>query len=103
VSACPRARARQTPFFYAVPMPSLQTREFAHPLFPPWPLGKAYNALTYRLADKHITRFNEDARSLFLELHPIYLFCFSPRVVPKPADWGDYAHVTGYRIRQFIS
>jgi sterol 3beta-glucosyltransferase len=96
VSTCPIARARKIPFFYAVPMPGLRTREFPNPLFPPLPFGKTFNALTYQLADKHITRSNEDARCLFLEPRPTYLFCFSPHVVPRPSDWGDYAHVTGY-------
>jgi sterol 3beta-glucosyltransferase len=77
-------------------MPGLQTREFPNPLFPPLPFGKTYNTLTYRLADKHITQSYKDARCLFLEPRPTYLFCFSPHVVPRPSDWGDYAHVTGY-------
>jgi UDP:flavonoid glycosyltransferase YjiC (YdhE family) len=24
------------------------------------------------------------------------LYCYSPAVVPKPPDWGEHAHVTGY-------
>jgi sterol 3beta-glucosyltransferase len=96
VSACPLARARGIPFFYAVPMPSLETREFPNPLFPPLPFGKGYNAFTYRMADGRVTRSCEDARCLFLEPRPTYLFSYSPSVVPRPADWGEFAHVTGY-------
>ena len=96
VSTCSLAREREIPFFYALPMPGLQTHEFPHPLFLPLPLGKRYNALTYRLSDKHVTASCEDARCLFLEPPPTYLFCFSPTVVPRPSDWGDFAHVTGY-------
>ncbi|HNT75391.1 MAG TPA: glycosyltransferase [Anaerolineae bacterium] len=96
VSACPLARERHVPFFYAVPIPGLETREFPHLLFPRLPLGKAYNALTYRLADHQVTHSCPDARCLFLEPRPTYLFCFSSHVVPRPADWEEYAHVTGY-------
>jgi len=96
VSACPLARANKIPFFYALPIPGLRTREFPHPLFRPLALGKVYNAFTYRLADRRATRAYEDARCLFAEPRPTYLFCFSPHVVPRPGDWGPYAHVTGY-------
>ena len=24
------------------------------------------------------------------------LYCYSPAVVPKPPDWSEHAHVTGY-------
>ena len=40
VSTCSIARARGIPFFYAVPIPSLQTGEFPNPLFPSLPLGE---------------------------------------------------------------
>jgi sterol 3beta-glucosyltransferase len=96
VSTCRRARAREIPFFYVLPMPSLQICEFPNPLFPDLPLGRRYNALTYRLADRHVTRSYEDASCLFQEPRPTYLCCFSPHVVPRPSEWGDYAHVTGY-------
>jgi sterol 3beta-glucosyltransferase len=96
IGACPLARARGIPFFYALPMPGLRTAEFPHPLFPSLPLGKFYNALTYRLVDHRATRSFADARCLFGEPRPTYLFCFSPHVVPRPADWANYAHVTGY-------
>jgi UDP:flavonoid glycosyltransferase YjiC (YdhE family) len=96
VSTCPIARAKKIPFFYVLPMPSLQTREFPNPLFPRLPLGKIYNELTYRIADGFITRSYKDASCLLEEPRPIYLFCFSPHVVPRPYDWGDFAHVTGY-------
>jgi sterol 3beta-glucosyltransferase len=96
VSCCPVARARRIPFFYALPIPSIQTREFANPLFPPLPFGGRYNALTHRLAEKHICNGYEDARSLFCEPRPTYLCCYSPEVVPRPRDWGPHIRVTGY-------
>lgn len=96
VSTCPIARARNIPFFYAVPIPSLKTREFPNPLFPPFPFGKAYNALTYQVIDKRTIKSCEDASCLFLEPRPTYLFNFSHHVVSRPTDWGEFAHITGY-------
>jgi UDP:flavonoid glycosyltransferase YjiC (YdhE family) len=96
VSTCQRARDRGIPFFYTAPIPGLRTREFPDPLFPPLPLGGAYNLLTYRLTEAIVTRAYPYARSLFLEPRPTYLFCYSPTVVPQPTDWERYAHVTGY-------
>jgi UDP:flavonoid glycosyltransferase YjiC (YdhE family) len=96
VCACPTAREHDIPFFYSAPAPALCTGEFPDPLFPPLPLGAWYNRLTYRLTQQIVTRSYTYARSLFLEPRPTYLFCYSPQVVPRPADWGDFAHVTGY-------
>ncbi len=96
VSTCALARTRGVPFFYAVPIPSLQTGDFPSPLFPALPLGRAYNRLTYRLADNLTLRAYAYARDLFQEPRPTYLFGFSSHVIPRPADWGDFAHITGY-------
>ncbi len=96
VSTCQVARARGIPFFYAVPIPGLRTRDFPDPLFPPLPLGSAYNVLTYRLTEALLAQSYAYARCLFRTPRPTYLFCFSSHVIPRPSDWGDYAHVTGY-------
>lgn len=96
VSTCSLARTRGIPFFYAVPIPSLQTSDFPSPLFPPLPLGRAYNRLTYRLTDNLTKRSYAYARALFQEPRPTYLFGFSSHVIPRPADWGEFAHITGY-------
>jgi sterol 3beta-glucosyltransferase len=96
VSTCPLARARHIPFFYALPIPSVQTRDFPNPLFPALPLGKGYNALTHKMAEKRVCQMYNDARLLFMEPRPTYLCCYSPEVVPRPTDWEEYVHVTGY-------
>lgn len=96
MSTCQLARARGFPFFYAAPIPGLLTGAFPNPLFPPLPLGSVYNRLTYRLADRVALKSYPYACELFAEPRPTYLCCFSPRVVPRPADWGPFAHVTGY-------
>ena len=96
VSTCQVARARGIPFFYAVPMPGLCTQDFPDPSFPLLPLESIYNVFTYRLTEALVKRSYSYARCLFRDPRPTYLFCFSSNVVPRPSDWGDYAHVTGY-------
>jgi sterol 3beta-glucosyltransferase len=96
VAACAVARERRVPFFYVLPMPGLRTRAFPHPLFPPLPLGGLYHHLTYLLTDTLVVRSYPYARCLLQEPRPPYLHPFSARVVPRPPDWGDHAHVTGY-------
>jgi sterol 3beta-glucosyltransferase len=96
ISTCTYARARSIPYFYAMLMPGLHTRSFPHPIFPPLALGGAYNALTYRLADRMALRACPDVRCLLAEPRPTYLCAFSSQVVPHPADWGDFAQETGY-------
>jgi sterol 3beta-glucosyltransferase len=36
------------------------------------------------------------SRCLFEQPRPTYLHFFSPTVVPRPSDWPDFAHITGY-------
>jgi sterol 3beta-glucosyltransferase len=96
VSSCSVARARGIPFFYVAPIPSLMTGAFPSPLFSRLRLGRAYNRLTYRLTDGLATRSYAYSRDLFREPRPTYLFCFSPHVIRRPDDWGEFAHVTGY-------
>jgi sterol 3beta-glucosyltransferase len=96
ISTCAVARNRHIPFYYALPIPSIYTGEFANPLFPPLPLGRRYNAWTHRIAEKHISRAYEDAGSLFRDPRPTYMCCFSPEVVPRPSDWGQNVRITGY-------
>jgi hypothetical protein len=88
VSACSLARERHIPFFYAVPMPGLETREFPHHLFPRLPLGKAFNVWTYRLADRQVT-VPAPTRAAWSLSAPANLFCYSSHVVPT-CDWGEY-------------
>lgn len=96
VSTCPVARAKDIPFFYVVPMPSLETQQHPHPLFPPFPFSKGFNRWTFKAADSRVLKACPDAASLFVEPRPTYLFPFSTSIYPKPADWGEFAHITGF-------
>ncbi len=96
--------------------PARPTRDFPSPYAPPgWHLGSAYNLLTHvgaeqvsRLASRAwVDRWRVDTLQLpSLPLKGFFhnttrrrvpqLFGFSPSVVPKPSDWKDWQHVTGY-------
>jgi len=112
------------PCFAACVFPITRTRAFPMLLTPARPhLGGAYNRLTYAVVEQigwHVLRgtINQWRReSLKLpavsfggsSLHPFsdpyggrqrqqlpWLYGFSPCVVPKPSDWPEQAHVTGY-------
>jgi len=104
------------PFVPAFLQPTTPTSAFPNTLFPTSiRLGRLYNRLTYVVGEQvswqlHRKAIN-DARRRVLNLpampvlapfgrlrkprHPI-LYGYSPAVLPKPADWGDWLHVTGY-------
>jgi sterol 3beta-glucosyltransferase len=91
------------------------TREFPVIGLPALPLGGWYNRLTYSVFDKLVgisvkSKINK-WRQETLDLPPSSdsgsfaglrrrriptLYGFSPAVLPKPGDWGDHIHVTGY-------
>jgi sterol 3beta-glucosyltransferase len=105
------------PCCWAIPFPALtRTRAFPSVAFPPLPLGKTYNLWTHVLAEhfmqqltgRFLNRWRSERLHLptiplgkwpYSQLHgqplPI-LYSFSPIVVPKPPDWGEHIHVTGY-------
>lgn len=79
------------------------------------PLGGLYNQLSHKIGEQIfwqpmrpvVNQWRKDAFGLppfswagpFPELHKSQIFClygFSPTVLPKPKDWPDAAHVTGY-------
>ena len=92
-----------------------RTAAFPNPGFPDLPLGSWYNRLTHelltqtyrhggRLAYNWITRGKRDEypplsgwpfAASNRRITPI-LYGFSPSVIPKPPDWGEYTHVTGF-------
>jgi len=105
------------PCYWAIPFPALtRTRAFPSVAFPLLPLGGAYNLWTHALAEQFMQqltgrlinrwrreRFHLPAIPLskwpYSQLHgqPLpMLYSFSPIVVPKPPDWGEHVHVTGY-------
>ncbi len=107
------------PCYMATSVPGLApTRAYSNPdgIFPPLPLGGGYNLLTYFLSRQIlqavIGSFINRWRREKLDLSPIpfgkypygqlhgrpvpVLGGYSPLVVPKPSDWGEHIHVTGY-------
>jgi len=95
-------------------VPLNATRAFANPMWPlHWRLGGTYNLLTHRLAGftgwQLFGKVINQWRQTTLELPPLsqraaadrvdqlpMLFGLSPRVLPKPIDWPDHFHLTGY-------
>ncbi len=102
-------------FAYLVPMPP--TRAFPMFMLPfRFSLGGRYNALTHRLiarilwtimggptvnrwrARVHLPAWRSEAemRSTARRLDVPSLYGYSSSVIPKPTDWGEEHHVTGY-------
>lgn len=116
------AEAYKLPFIGAYLQPATPTRAFPSPLacalerLPSWfpqPLRGALNYGSYRLVNWSFTlsiykTVNACRRELGLlpkplafyltvDVQPVsILYGFSPRIVPKPPDWGSHIHVTGY-------
>jgi len=105
------------PCCWAIPFPGLaRTRAFPNGAFPPLPLGGTYNLFTHVLAERFlqqltgrfVNRWRRERFHLptippgtwpYSHLHgrPLpMLYSFSPIAFPKPPDWGEHVHVTGY-------
>lgn len=104
------------PVALALPVPAtVPTHEFPALGMPNLGLGGWYNKLTYNLVakgysayDKTVNAFREQSLGLepmkgaamYMETsggNPIpVLHAHSQYVAPRPADWNDYAYVTGY-------
>ena len=103
------------PMVAAAVMPLVPTGTQAALAFPRWPSAlPGYNLLTYQLAYQlvwqafrpTINRWRRKTlglgraslRGIFREMNEsmVLLNGFSPRVVPRPPDWGPQVHVTGY-------
>lgn len=102
------------PMITAAVIPLMRTRSFPMVAFPQWPAFlPGYNALTYRLAEQIVwsgfrratNRWRREVLGLakrpFLGSFSQFsrcptLFGFSEAVVPRPPDWGDNVHYTGY-------
>jgi sterol 3beta-glucosyltransferase len=102
------------PFMQAYLVPFTPTRAFSTPLVPKLPLGNALNRLSFhatrqifwqsfKVSDT-VTRqmlglpkqsFWGPFRSLARQQTPI-LYGYSQHVLPRPLDWADHHHVTGY-------
>jgi sterol 3beta-glucosyltransferase len=111
------AEKLRIPCIWALPFPVFsRTRCWPSLVFPNLPLGSVYNLVTHvllELAGQAATgpltnRWRRELldlppRSLlkwpYAELRggPVpLLYSYSPAVLPKPPDWGDHVHVTGY-------
>jgi UDP:flavonoid glycosyltransferase YjiC (YdhE family) len=103
------------PGYPASLQPFHPTVAFPNPYFPQLHLGRLYNRLSFTLADQLVWRLFRGlintARAEVLNLAPLphlsplsrlrqtripMLYGYSPTLVPHPADWGDWLHVTGY-------
>ncbi|KST64418.1 glycosyltransferase [Mastigocoleus testarum] len=106
------------PFYYAYLTPSYPTMAFPHALTPPKleKLGGIYNRFTYTLLHQmfwllfrqSINQFRNNILNLppksiwqnpFVRMENAkvtYTIGCSPFVTPKPANWSNRAHLTGY-------
>jgi sterol 3beta-glucosyltransferase len=108
------AQILQVPLYLSAHGPKAPTCAFQQLWFPDlsawFPIGGGcYNLLTHHVADRLLQRFKAPLLSkpwskAFGEPLPVgvakqrlsTLYCYSSAVVPKPADWDDCQHVTGY-------
>ncbi|CAO1620144.1 unnamed protein product [Parajaminaea phylloscopi] len=106
------AEALQVPYFRAFTMPWSRTRAYPQAFaVPSKKAGGSYNYMSYVIFDQvlwrasagQVNRWREKILGLppttydLLEQHKIpYLYSFSPSLVPKPLDWYDWIHVTGF-------
>lgn len=108
------AEALNVPLLIAAVIPLIATDSMPVMGFPSLPFN-GYNRLSYRIAEQMVwTMFRPvinhwRVKSLKLKPSPFtgyfrnldakrvpVLNGFSPHLVPRPADWGDHVHLTGY-------
>lgn len=109
------AEKLEVPSIFALLQPFSRSRLTPSMIAPQLPLGGRYNLLTHYLseqliwlvASKMINRWRRESLNLpalswnglfnrvYEEKHP-YLYGFSPLVVPRPADWPAWHHISGY-------
>ncbi|MBI3660044.1 glycosyltransferase family 1 protein [Candidatus Acetothermia bacterium] len=114
------AEMRGIPFYGAFLQPIDSTGAFASAFFPEFPswlkVGRAsYNRLTHFLTTQvpwqllrpSINQYRQEIFDLpplsfpgpFQRIHQEHrpvLYGYSPAILPKPFDWGNWIHVTGY-------
>ena len=109
------AEKLEVPSIIALLQPFSRSRLTPSMIAPQLPLGGRYNLLTHYLseqliwlvASKMINRWRRESLNLpalswnglfnrvYEEEHP-YLYGFSPSVIPRPADWPAWHHISGY-------
>jgi UDP:flavonoid glycosyltransferase YjiC (YdhE family) len=112
------AEALGIPSLVAAVQPATRTRAFpALPLAARWSPGGTYNLLTHLLLEQIVWQGLRSvlnrwrSESLGIDAMPLsgpmgvmlrrrtpVLYGFSPLVVPKPTDWPEWHHLTGYWI-----
>jgi sterol 3beta-glucosyltransferase len=110
------AEAHNVPLYHAALQPLLHTTTVPNALLPLPPIDVGWsNRLSHRISDQMFWRMLRpiinDARRQCLDLPPwpkhspittavsqglTSLFAYSPTVIPKPRDWSENVHVTGY-------
>ncbi len=109
------AEKLEVPSIFALLQPFSRSRLTPSMTAPELPLGGGYNLFTHYLSEqllwqmlrRMINRWRRESLSLpaiswrglfnriYEEEHP-YLYGFSPSVVPRPADWPAWHHISGY-------
>lgn len=106
------AEALQVPYFRAFTMPWTRTRAYPHAFaVPNNKAGGNYNYMSYVIFDQmfwrassfQINRWRKNLLGLKptnfdkLEQHKVpFIYNFSPSLVPRPLDWFEWIHVTGF-------
>uniref|UniRef100_V5GF98 Sterol 3-beta-glucosyltransferase n=1 Tax=Kalmanozyma brasiliensis (strain GHG001) TaxID=1365824 RepID=V5GF98_KALBG len=106
------AEALQVPYFRAFTMPWTRTRAYPHAFaVPNKKAGGNYNYMSYVIFDQmfwrassfQINRWRKNLLGLKptnfdkLEQHKVpFIYNFSPSLVPRPLDWFEWIHVTGF-------
>ncbi|PWZ01322.1 hypothetical protein BCV70DRAFT_186689 [Testicularia cyperi] len=106
------AEALQVPYYRAFTMPWTRTRAYPHAFaVPSSKAGGNYNYMSYVIFDQmfwrassfQINRWRKRMLGLQptnldkLEQHKVpFIYNFSPSLVPRPLDWFEWIHVTGF-------
>jgi sterol 3beta-glucosyltransferase len=112
------AEKHQVPTLAIYNVPITPTHTFHNPSFPPppawFPFKKSYNWWSFRLANQLfiylIKAVVNECRRDVLGLNPLpwsfyrkldvsrmpILYGFSPTLLPRPSDWGDWLQVSGH-------
>ena len=109
------AEKLDVPSIFALVQPFTRSRFVPSMIAPDLPLGGGYNRLTHWISEQLIWQMVRPMinrwRRESLDLRPMpwhgpfdglyeqempYLYGFSPSVVPRPADWPAWHHISGY-------
>jgi sterol 3beta-glucosyltransferase len=102
------AQAKGVPMAVASPIPPLGSRHLPAPVFPPLALGAGYNRLTHflsrvlvqrgasRVFDAWTREAQRVAPGANRPVPTLTLVAVSPVLVPRPVDWPESTHVTGF-------